>query len=1204
MYLKSLELHGFKSFPNRTVLSFERGATVIIGPNGSGKSNISDAMRWVLGEMSTKSIRGSKMEDVIFGGADSRRPMGFAEVTVTFDNTDGQHRVDSPYDEISVTRRYYRTGDSEYFLNKKQVRLRDIHELFMNTGIGRDGYSIIGQGKIAEILSKKSEDRRNIFEEAAGISKYRYRKTESERKLAETEANMLRLSDIITELSGRVGPLERDAEKARRYLDLYEQKKRADISLWLFDTANMDEEEKKAEAALLMSRHELEMAEDTVKGLERQYEKLFEDTQRTKLESEKLLEEIREKDRLVGELDSEYRLSESESEHTRSLIALAEASRAETLRKKETAEGELTALREKAAEADAGIEKLEGEYALLAEKQRAADERIAAGNAENAEALQEIGTLEAQASTFAVRLGVLEGGLKTDSDTGEKANAEIAAREEEKEKYLAEAAAAQETVDAYEEKAAEAAKQLELLDAERAGREKKAEELADRAAAALARRDAQNERADALARMEEHFEGYSNAVRAVMRDSAEGRIPGAGKIYGPLSKLITVKPEHATAIETALAANIQNIAVDTEETAKAAIRYLKQTGGGRATFCPVSSVTPQEDTAELKKASAEPGCVGYADTLVACDKRFSDILSRYLGRTLIFSDLDSATAAAASVRYRIKAVTLDGQVINPGGSFTGGSVRSESGMLTRAARIDALKAEAAEANAEYEALTKEREALSSRLAEAETTAKRLREDREMLLALAGAEKSTVEAAKAKAESAASAERRLREDLDRIRAQQRNAAEETKQLEEQHAQIRARIAEIEARREERFAALGEEQEEKELLRKKESETLVSLAEKRRDAENTREAIRAAGERIEGLDRELAEGEALGAQYEKTLADLEEGRKRNKENRETVLSLRTQLFERRSALESDGSESEKRQNDLYRRIREKTAEKENFFRSNTKNEEQVKRLAERRERLTEQLAEEYQLTYTTAAELGYPPLCEEEREDTVQLQKKLRGQIKALGNVNVGAIEEFTEVKSRYDEISGQYADLTESRAKLTDFISSVEGEMKRRFLETFEQVNGYFGETFSELFGGGRAELLLTDPEDLLGCGIDIKAAPPGKIVKSLSLLSGGEQAFVAIALFFAVLKVNPSPFCILDEIESALDEVNVVRFAEYIKKFSGDTQFILITHRRGTMEAADRMYGVTMPEQGVSRVIALNVTDFETRSNELGDGVF
>ncbi|MBQ7171370.1 MAG: chromosome segregation protein SMC [Clostridia bacterium] len=1204
MYLKSLELHGFKSFPNRTVLNFERGATVVIGPNGSGKSNLSDAMRWVLGEMSTKSIRGSKMEDVIFGGADSRRPMGFAEVTVTFDNTDGQHRVDSPYDEISVTRRYYRTGDSEYFLNKKQVRLRDIHELFMNTGIGRDGYSIIGQGKIAEILSKKSEDRRNIFEEAAGISKYRYRKTESERKLAETEANMLRLSDIIAELSGRIGPLERDAEKARRYLDLYEQKKRADVSLWLFDTANMDEEEKKAETALLMSRHELEMAEDTVRSLERQYEKLFEDTQKTKLESEKLLEEIREKDRLIGELDAAYKVSESETEHTRSLIALAEASRAETTRRRSAAEEELAALRRKAEAADAEIGELENAYALLAQKQQAADERIAAGNEENAEALREKNELEAQAAAFAVRLGVLEGGLKTDSDTEEKASAGIREQEEEKEKYLAEAAAAQETVNAYESKAAEAAKRLETLETERAAREKKAEELADRAAAVLARRDAQTERADALSRMEEHFEGYSNAVRAVMRDWSEGRIAGAGKIYGPLSKLITVKPEHAAAIETALAANIQNIAVDTEETAKAAIRHLKKNNGGRATFCPVSSVSPQEDTAELKKASGEPGCIGYADTLVSCDKRFSDIISRYLGRTLIFSDLDAATAAASSVSYRIKAVTLDGQVINPGGSFTGGSVRSESGMLTRAARIEALKAEAAAANAEYEALAGEREELSARLTEAEATARRLREDREMLLALAGAEKSTVEAAKAKAESALAAAARFREDLDRIRAQQRDAAAETAELKEKHAQLCKRIEAIEAQRAERFAAVSEEQEEKELLRKKESETLVSLAEKRRDAENAREAIRAAEERIEGLGREFSESEALGRQYEKTLADLEDGRRRNKENRESVLALRAELFERRSALESDGSESEKKQNDLYRRIREKTAEKETFFRSHTKNEEQVKRLAERRERMTEQLAEEYQLTYSTAAELGYPPLKAEEREETLQLQKKLRGQIKALGNVNVGAIEEFAEVKTRYDEISGQYADLTEARAKLTDFISSVEGEMKRRFLDTFEQVNGYFGETFAELFGGGRAELLLTDPDDLLGCGIDIKAAPPGKIVKSLSLLSGGEQAFVAIALFFAVLKVNPSPFCILDEIESALDEVNVVRFADYIKKFSGDTQFILITHRRGTMEAADRMYGVTMPEQGVSRVIALNVSDFDTRSRGLGDGVF
>ncbi|MBQ7011316.1 MAG: chromosome segregation protein SMC [Clostridia bacterium] len=1204
MYLKSLELHGFKSFPNRTVLSFERGATVVIGPNGSGKSNISDAMRWVLGEMSSKNIRGTKMEDVIFGGADTRRPMSFAEVTVTFDNSDTMHRIDSPYEEISVTRRYYRSGDSEYFLNRKQCRLRDIHELFMNTGIGRDGYSIIGQGKISEILSKKSEDRRNIFEEAAGIAKYRYRKNDSERKLAETEANMLRLSDVIAELEARVGPLERDAEKARKYLELYEEKKRADVSVWLYDTENMNSEEEAAAKALAVSSHELEMAEDTVKGLERQYDKLFEDAQKTKLESERLLGEIREKDGLIARLDSEYKLSENETEHTLALISLADKSKEDGLAALKKTEDEIADAAKNADIARAEAQLLEGEYGQLAEKQRLADERIAALNAEIGELLADIAALEKTQNEGAVRLGVLEGGLATDKDTEIATSEEIKNREEEALRYEKNAENAEKTLKRYEERVEKCAADVAELERQRALLGEKERKLSTEALGAAASRDAQNERADALEKMEEHFEGYSNAVRTVMQDYASGKLKTSGKIYGPLSKLISAKPEHSIAIETALAANIQNIAVDTEETARDAIYYLKNNNGGRATFCPVSSVTPQEETYEQTQAQKCAGCIGRADELVDCDPIYRDIVSRFLARTLVFTDLESATEAAKGQKYRIKAVTLDGQVVNPGGSFTGGSVRGGgNGILSRPAQIEKLRKGAAAEDERYRKLDAEAEKTVEDMTAVEKSAAKLREDREMMLALAGAERSSMEAAKAKAESARGIIAKLRLDLARMSDLRVSAAAEAERIREEGKKLQAEIDRISGLRAEKYTALTAEQDEKEALREKESATLIALAEKRKDGENISLTRLSLDRRADELEKELELGEARRADYLKTLAELEEGRRLNRQNAESVMKMREALAESRSTLEADGTEFEKKQNELYRRIKDKNAEKELLFRTHTKNEEKARRLTELRDRLTEQLAEEYQLTYSQAVALGYPKLTEETKPETVSQQKKLKNQMKALGNVNVSAIEEFAQVKARYDELTTQYKDLMESRTKLADFIASVEGEMKRRFIDTFERVNGFFGEVFSQLFGGGHAELLLTDPENILESGIDIKAAPPGKIVKSLSLLSGGEQSFVAIALLFAVLKVNPSPFCIFDEIESALDEVNVARFAEYIKNFSEETQFILITHRRGTMEAADRMYGVTMPEQGVSKVISLNVGDFDNKNGEFSDGI-
>ncbi len=1197
MYLKSLELHGFKSFPNKTTLNFERGATVIIGPNGSGKSNISDAMRWVLGEMSTKSIRGSRMEDVIFGGADTRRPMGYAEVSVTFDNTDTEHRIDSEYNEITVTRRYYRSGDSEYFLNRKPCRLRDIHELFLNTGVGREGYSIIGQGRIAEILSKKSEDRRNIFEEAAGISKFRYRKTESERKLAETEANMLRVSDVLSELEGRVGPLERDAEKAKKYLELYEEKKKTDVALWIYDTARLQDEIERAQQELKLSEHELEMAEDTLVGFERQYDKLFEESQRTKLESEKLLGEIKKLSDLIYKLDAEYKVSENETMHNNTLIALCEHSGTEYEKQKANCESAENAIREEIKEHEAKLRALESEYSDCCEKSKLYAERLTAYDKQLSEMLEEIRGFEARSTDIKVRISVLESSHNSDITKGKEAREEL-------EHYLAEcemleqkSEAIRATLSSYEQRIEETNEKRADIESKLEDIRKKTDEISAEAAEAILSRDSAREKAKTLSDMEAHFEGYANGVRYVMRRYGEGAVEGAGVIYGPLSQLISARDEYITAAETALANNIQSIVCDNEQTAKAAIRLLKASGQGRTTFYPLTSMHPQDETEEMRRAYKCKGYIGTASEIIDCDDKFRVVLDSVLGRTLVFDDLDNASECAKAVKYRVKLVTLDGQIINAGGSYTGGSSKKDSGIMSRAAKIEQLRQKERALDEKIAGLDADRDRLSS---EAQTLTAKLasiKQESDILSTMAGAERAQLEAYKAKLETETELIEKLSADLTKIEEQNSGYADELSSLHTEAAQCEAQAEE---RREKRVALdieRNSETEEKEQLSQYTNELLVKLAEARKDKENAELRLGAQLLRAAEIDSDIEANLQKAAGYKAALVELERGRELNRENAEQLSEQLSELNRKRTGAEEDGLDYEKKQNELRVRIREKTAEKETLFKTHTKNETKYRSLSEQKDKFTAQIWEDYELTYSQAVALGYPPVTAESRVESAASAQKLKNQIRALGSVNVNAIEEYAEIKARYDDMTKQITDLSASRKQLEGIIAKIEGEMKRSFSEAFDKINENFKITFSELFGGGQAELLLTDPENILTSGIDIKAAPPGKIVKSLMLLSGGEQAFVAIALLFAVLKVNPSPFCILDEIEAALDEVNVARFAEYIKKFDS-IQFILITHRRGTMEAADRMYGVTMPEQGVSKVIELNVYEFEQRRDE------
>ena len=1192
MYLKSLELHGFKSFPNKTVLNFEPGATVVIGPNGSGKSNISDAMRWVLGEISSKNIRGTKMEDVIFGGADSRKPMSFAEVSVTFDNTDGTHRIDVPYDEITVTRRYYRSGDSEYFINRKAVRLKDIHELFMNTGIGRDGYSVIGQGKIAEILSRKGEDRRNVFEEAAGIAKYRYKKHEAEKKLSAADDNLVRLTDIANELGSRVGPLEKESAKAKKYLEIYEGKKRADVSLWIYDSDILKNKIIEAEKALELSAHELEVAEDNLRSLETQSDKLFEESQQGKMVSEKLLTEINSLKEQIHKVDSDIKVAENEIEHKKELLnkaleAIEGASTATDALKKEFDDVDRE-LSEKAI----SYGEIEKERAVLIERHAGCGMKAASIEKEIDEKQAQAQKLRDLSVDIKVRINVLENAIISDNSAGNQTETEIANYENEAKTIADEITAVNKEIDSYIENARKTEKLIEEL----ADALEKAEKERDNIQVTLAEKklvyDGYVHRAEMLRRMEELFEGYSSSVRYVMQSYGDGKIRG-GEVFGPISKLISVPEKYVTAIETAFGANIQNIAVENEDVAKSAIRILKDAHAGRATFYPLTSATAQDETEEMIRARKYNGYIGRADLLFDYDPKFSEVMRSILGRTLVFDNIDNASTMAREQKYHVKVVTLDGQIINAGGSYTGGSVRRDSGILTRSAEIRALDNSAKEAENVLKQLEMELSAIQSTFKDAQTRLAGATQQKEIISTLITSEKAHADMLSAKLSTNTSLCEKLRADLERLKSQNAGNSDEINKLNEEYSSLEARIEEIRVYRlnkdSERNDAIDEQRE----LEKRINDIAIRLAEVNKDIEALNARKDQLGARFSEIAETVSNAEKTRCSY---IREIDLLTKTNEESREATAQMMTRLellSEQRGNVENDTTEYERRLNDTRLRIREKNSQKEVVLVAHNKNDARLKSLHAEQDKASERMYEEYELTYALALELNYPSLTADTRPSVASAAAEYRKEMKTLGPVHVGAIEEYAEVKARYDEMSVQIDDLKKSKAELTSVINRLENEMRGQFLEAFHQINKNFSEVFNALFGGGTAELSLTEPEDVLTSGIEIKAAPPGKIIKSLTLLSGGEQAFVAIALFFAILKVNPSPFCILDEIEAALDEVNVNRFAEYVKQMSENTQFVLITHRRGTMEAADRIYGVTMPERGISKVLSLNVGDID-----------
>ncbi|MBE6783185.1 MAG: chromosome segregation protein SMC [Ruminococcaceae bacterium] len=1182
MFLKSLEMQGFKSFPDKTVLKLEKGITGVVGPNGSGKSNISDAVRWVLGEQSSKSLRGSKMEDVVFSGnAGGRKAHGFAEVTLRLDNTDRSLNYDD--DEVAVTRRYYRSGESEYILNGEGVRLRDINELFMDTGLGRDGYSMVSQGRIADLVSSKSAQRREMLEEASGISHYRYRRADANRKLDQAEENLIRLRDILSELESRVGPLKTQSEKAKKFLELAGEKKDLEIGLWLHTIEKSRKLLKEQEEKLVVATAQYEDAEKELNSIEEELEALTAKSQGIAVSVDFIHRSNEALEEQVARLDSDAAVEENSIEHnnetierlTRDIDALTsskedvasrineeEASILEIEKQIENKKKELQQTKEKLYAIQSENETFADEILLLTEKiesfsRQLADARVRKSTADSS--IEEISSrLVSVDETIESRKPLLENSFK---------------EREEKQKEL----------DSLAQKCDEAKNSIEGYSLKVQTRREKAEELKKEIDMREIELHKKSSRAKMLDDLEKNMDGYSGSVKTVMKEMRHGVLKG---IHAPLSQLISVSDEYAAAIETALGASIQHIVTDNENDAKKAINYLKENRQGRATFLPISAIKskpfPEKDLDD------EFGFIDMADKLVSYDKKYEEIFKYELGHIAVVEDMDCAIAIAKRRGYKFKIVTLDGQLINAGGSMTGGSRTQNAGMLSRAGEIEKL-------NNEVKELTK-------KLEEQKEKFKTLSEDlvlSEANLSASQADLLTAQEDKIRAESALklilgqieTLENGLKDLEDEKKNSETRIEIFTTASKESETKINALTAEIEALQADVLSRNSQREElvsSREEINLLENEINMQMLAGEKDIEAKKQSIMQLKSSIDD-----SEGKA-----EILKAEIEEIKEKNINIAENVVHIREESAKIRQKHEEAKNEikmlnaqrNECEELSAQLRLKQKTVTD-----SREKINGELIRLDERKtsmqreyEDTINKLFDEYQLTRDEAENLGIVI------ENIGEAQKKLseiKAKIRALGSVNTAAIEEYKEVSERYEFMKGQIEDIEKSRNELLKLISELTGKMSEQFRAQFARINSYFGETFAELFGGGKAELILEDPLNVLECPIEIKVQPPGKNVRNIDLLSGGEKGLSAIALLFAILKVTPAPFCIFDEVEAALDDVNVTRYAEYVRRMTKNTQFILITHRRGTMEEADVLYGVTMQEEGVSKMLELKTAE-------------
>ena len=1181
MYLKALEIQGFKSFPDKTVLNFGEDITAIVGPNGSGKSNISDAIRWVMGEQNSRQLRGAKMEDVIFGGTEKRRAMGFAQVTLVIDNT--EHIFNRDEAEVAVTRRYYRSGESEYYINRQSVRLKDVNELFMDTGMGREGYSIIGQGKIDEILSVRSDDRREVFEEAAGISKYRHRKEESERKLQRTEENLVRINDKITELELQVEPLRKQAETAKKYLVLRDELRTLEISVWLENLQKLKADRLKLQADFETAQADQKKAQDELDRVYAQAEECSRLLHENDCAAEEKRGRISALESAIGEHESAAAVARTTAQHHAETIERMDREMSESRSRTESLHEQMQVMARRMEEIDASARTLENEIAALCEEMRGSSDAAAAAAAQleqlrRREAQEVAGAAQAQAELSAITAGSDEIAQRTAELTEELTQSEEKLTQTRREAAQNE----KELLSAREEEQA-AANIIGGHSLKMEGRQRRAKESIEQKNQLSLQEKTISDRIRLLSEMEKEYEGFSKAVKIVMRAAEARTLSG---IHGPVGNLIHTDKDCSVAIEIALGGALQHIVVDTKNDGKNAIGLLKQRDGGRATFLPLDTIRGR--SLRENGLENEYGFVGIASELVRCDGRYGSVIENLLGATVVVEDLDCGIQMAKRHDNRFRIVTLDGQVINAGGSMTGGSVSRNAGILSRSGELEQLHKKLKKIQSQLQDATLLAESANRELQKAqyelEVARDQQRQANDRVLTLEGRKNHydmLIESLEQQQESLRiqkeNLQKRSTDDAGRMDTIRRTIADFTARAEE----TREEIEMLQRRQETARQGLGEMADR--LTEKKAQQAALSA-----EGESARRSMEDLSRLRESLEGEHTDRESLRAQMEQAMA---QARAEEERQQQEARELRGGIEEHRQALQKLSEEKmalETRRSQTDRLSRTCNDTLLNCEREVTRLEGKLNGSALEEKQILDKLWERYELSHSDAQALRI------ELESVPKATRRigeLNREIKGLGAINIGAIEEFDRVNTRYTYLSDQRNDVEKAKEELLGIIEEITKQMTEIFATQFEILKQSFQETFLELFGGGRATLELEDENDILRCGIEIKAQPPGKQLKTLSLLSGGEKAFVAIALYFAILKVHPTPFCVMDEIEAALDESNVVRYARYMRRIAGKTQFIVITHRRGTMEEADVLYGITMQERGVSTVLTANLNE-------------
>ena len=1181
MYLKSLEVHGFKSFANKIVFDFHNGITGIVGPNGSGKSNVADAVRWVLGEQSTKQLRGSSMQDVIFAGTENRKPLSYAYVAITLDNSDHELAID--FEEVTIARRLYRSGESEYLINGNVCRLKEVTELFYDTGIGKEGYSIIGQGQIDRILSGKPEERRELFDEAAGIVKYKKRKATAQKKLENERENLVRVNDILAELERQVGPLERQSEKAKIYLNKKAELKEYDVNMFLLEMERIEREEKEVKekhriasedmtetnAAYEKIKEEYESLEQAMTDMDEKINSIHENMSQSKLTKEKLESQIQV-------LNEQIRAAEMTDEHLQGRLLAIEKDKQERLEAKQGYDEKKAVLDEQLASIEERRTKAQGELEVIQAKIAECNTGIEMGQKELIELLNNnvhIKSRQQRHDTMLEQIQIRKAELSKRLLDRKTEEADLTAVLETYEAELAKV---------NEQLLSSRAQETDLLE-KIVDWKKKDRENNQKMESNQMNYHKQQSRLESLKNIAERYDGYGNSIRKVMEQKSQN----AG-LLGVVSDLIQVEKKYEVAIETALGGNIQNIVTEDEQTAKKMIEFLKTNRLGRATFLPLTSVSAKGNP-KNEAAMGEEGVLGVANQLVSCEDKYKEVAAYLLGRVLVVDTIEHAIAIARKHHYSLHMVTLEGEYLSPGGSMAGGAFKNSSNLLARNREIEELEKNIKDIVKALEEMKGRKDDISTALALNEEELEAVKAMIQEQVVAQTAAQMNVERARQQKNDSDNAFASLMSENDQMEIQIAEINMEKQKIFEEDAYAKRRKVEIEEESKNFQSVLEEQTKLEEEAKQVVANIAMEEASMRQNVEFVLEnlfRIHSEIERFDNEKNELTENATNAkADVEKKLHDIEEIKLTIAASADAVAHLQeelTQGLEKKNQMSEEHRGFFQKQEDISKRMN--NLDKELIRLGN-----QLEKLTDAAEFQHNYMWEEYEITPHAALELR-----KEEYDNLVELKKmiaEIKDDIRKLGDVNVNAIEEYKEVSQRYEFLKTQHDDLIEAEQTLIGIIEELDNGMRKQFEEKFAEIQKEFDRSFKQLFGGGHGTLELVEDEDILECGIRIIAQPPGKKLQNMMQLSGGEKALTAISLLFAIQALKPSPFCLLDEIEAALDDSIVGRFAQYLNRLTQNTQYIVITHRRGTMAAADRLYGITMQEKGVSALVSVNLIE-------------